>query len=88
MLIDAIESYLIVGALGFIGGIVISRIYFKSKYETKALGQLIDYSMIDNKINELHSMTTILNRLVFDIKENSEDITEKIELIKDIEENN
>ena len=85
MVLEIIETYLIGGVVGFVVGVVVSRIYFKSRIESKAIGQVIEYAMIHGNIERLSSMSASLSQLVADIQECSEEITEQLELTKDIE---
>jgi len=86
MVLEVIETYLIVGVVGFVVGIIVSRIYFKSKIESKTIGQIIEYAMIHQNVTQLSSMTASLSKLVASISECSEEITEQLEIVKDIEE--
>jgi hypothetical protein len=86
MVLEIVETYLIGGVLGFIAGIVVARFYFKSRMEMKNIGQVIEYAMIHDRISRLGSMTVILNKLVVDISDCSEEITDKLELSRNIEE--
>jgi peptidoglycan hydrolase CwlO-like protein len=84
--LEVIETYLIGGAVGFVVGVIVSRIYFKSKIESKTIGHMIEYAMIRQNVTQLSSMTASLSKLVAGISECSEEITEQLEIIKDIEE--
>jgi len=86
MVLEVIETYLLVGVVGFVVGIIVSRIYFKSKIESKTIGQVIEYAMIHQNVTRLSSMTASLSQLVAGISECSEEITEQLEIVKDIEE--
>lgn len=85
MVLELLEQYLVGGTVGFIIGIIVARIYFSSKIEMTNIGQVIEYAMIHKNITRLGSMTLLLNKLVADLKECSEEITDKLELSKDIE---
>ena len=84
-MLEIIETYLIGGVVGFAVGVVVSRIYFKSKIELKTIGQVIEYSLIHDNIKRLNSMTSSLSKLVEDMAECSEEVIDKLELTKDIE---
>ena len=71
--------------MGFIVGVIVARIYFKSRIELKNIGQVIEYALIHDNIKQLNSMTESLNKLVADIDECSEEIMEKLEISRDIE---
>jgi len=66
-------------------GVIVARFFFKSKIERKRIGEVIEWAMIEKTISRLDSMTTILNRLVADIKSSAEELTEKIEIAQDLE---
>ncbi len=85
MVLEIFETYLIGGAVGFIVGVIVARIYFKSRIELKNIGQVIEYALIHDNIKQLNSMTESLNKLVADIDECSEEIMEKLEISRDIE---
>jgi hypothetical protein len=85
MVLEIIETYLIGGVVGFIVGVIVARIYFKSRIELKNIGQVIEYALIHDNITALNSMTESLTKLVADIDECSEEIMEKLELSRDIE---
>jgi hypothetical protein len=87
MILEIIEPYLVGGAVGFIVGAIATRIYFKSKIEMKNIGQVIEYAMVHKDITRLCSMAMQLEKLALDIEECSEDITNRLELSKDIEPN-
>ncbi len=85
MVLEIIETYLIGGVAGFIVGVIVARIYFKSRIELKNIGQVIEYALIHENITQLNSMSESLTKLVADINECSEDIMEKLEITRDIE---
>lgn len=85
LVLEVIETYLVGGVIGFVVGVVVARIYFKSRIELKNIGQVIEYSLIHENITRLNSMTSNLAQLVDEMKDCSEDITEKLEQTKDIE---
>ena len=85
MVLEIIETYLIGGVVGFIVGVIVARIYFKSRIELKNIGQVIEYALIHENITQLNSMTESLTKLVADIDECSEENMEKLEISRDIE---
>jgi hypothetical protein len=85
MVLEVIETYLWGGVVGFAVGVIVARLYFKSKIEVKNIGQVIEYAMIHEKITELSSFSTRLNELVAEMKECSEEIEDQLEITKDIE---
>lgn len=85
MVLEIFETYLIGGVVGFIVGVIVARIYFKSRIELKNIGQVIEYALVHENIKQLNSMTESLTKLVADIDECSEEIMEKLEISRDIE---
>lgn len=85
MVLEVIETYLWGGVIGFVVGVIVARMYFRSKIEVKNIGQVIEYAMIHEKITELSSFSTRLNELVEEMKEKSEEIEDQLEITKDIE---
>jgi hypothetical protein len=87
MALETFNVFIIGCAVGLVAGIIATRLFFKFSFEQKTIGQVIEYGMIHDKISKLRSTTTILNRVVADIQEYSDEITERLEISKDIEEN-
>ena len=87
MVLEPFNIFIIGCAVGFVMGIVATRLFFKFSIERKTIGQVIEYGMIHDKISKLRSTTSILNRVVADIQEYSDEITERLEISRDIEEN-
>ena len=86
MVLEVIEQYFWGGVVGFALGVVVARFYFRSRIEIKNIGHMIEYSMIRENITNLNSMSERLGEIVADMRECSEDIAEKLELTRDIEE--
>jgi hypothetical protein len=84
-MLEAYESYLLIGLLGFAAGVVVTRLVFRSSLQRRQIGEVIEYAMVEKTISQLESMTTILNRLVADIKTSAEELSEKIEFAQDME---
>ena len=84
-MLERFEDYLIVGVIGFIVGVVVTRLFFKSNLQRRKIGEVIEWAMVEKTISRLESMTTILNRLIADIKSSAEELTERIEIAQDIE---
>lgn len=87
MALETFNVFVIGCAVGLVAGIVVTRLFFKYSIEQKTIGQVIEYGMIHDKISKLRSTTSILNRVVADIQEYSDEITERLEISRDIEEN-
>ena len=84
-MLELFEDYLIVGVIGFIVGVIVTRLFFKPSMERRKIGEVIEWAMVEKTISRLESMTTILNRLIADIKSSAEELTERIEIVQDIE---
>ena len=84
-MLELYEDYLLMGIFGFLVGVVVTRLFFKSNIERRKIGDVIEWAMVEKTISRLESMTTILNRLVADIKLSAEELTEKIEFVQDLE---
>ena len=80
-----VEIFLIGGIVGLIVGVIIARFYFKSRIETKNIGQVIEYAMVHKDIKRLVSIAKQLETLIKDLEGCSEDITNRLELVEDIE---
>ena len=87
MVLELIELYLVGGVVGFVVGVIVARFYFESKIEMKNIGLVIEYAMVHKDIKRLRSLARQLEKLVEDVEGCSEDITNRLELSKDIEEN-
>jgi len=85
LLLELFEDYLIVGIIGFVVGVVVTRLFFRSKLQRRQLGEVIEWAIVEKTISRLESMTTILNQLVADIKASAEELTERIEIAQDLE---
>lgn len=80
-----IENYLIVGIIGFVVGVVVTRLFFRSSLQRRQIGEVIEWAMVEKTIARLESMTSILNQLIADIKANADELTERIEIAQDLE---
>jgi len=86
MVTEAIETYVIVCVFGFVIGVVASRFFYKNIIQRNNLGTAIGFALIDKQITQLESMTIAHFKIVDEMKACSDEIIERIELIKDIEE--
>jgi len=84
-MLELIEEYLLGGVFGFVAGVVVTRLFFRSSIQRRKLGEVIEWGMVEKTISRLESMTTILNRLIADIKSSADELTEKIEFAQDLE---
>jgi len=58
-MLELFEEYLIGGIFGFIAGVVVARLFFKSSIERKKIGDLIEWAMVEKTISRMESMTGI-----------------------------
>ena len=79
------RDYFLGAFFGFIAGVLIARFYFRTSIQRRKIGEVIEWAMVEKTISQLESMTTILNRLVADIKSSADELTEKIEIAQDLE---
>jgi len=79
------QDYFLGAIFGFIAGVLIARFYFRTSIQRRKIGEVIEWAMVEKTISQLESMTTILNRLVADIKSSADELTEKIEIAQDLE---
>ena len=82
---EILEYIFIGGVFGLSIGFVIARIYYRSRIEIKDIGHVIQYAVIQKDMKRLTSLTSLLRRLLVDINDITDDISEKLELSKDIE---
>ena len=82
---EILEYIFIGGVFGLAIGFVIARIYYRSRIEIKDIGHVIQYAVIHKDMKRLTSLTSLLRRLLVDINEVTDDISEKLGLSKDIE---
>lgn len=85
MVVEELQSYLLGAVFGFALGALIIRLLFRSSIRKRKISDAIEFAMIDKTVSQLNSMTTILNRLVADIKTATDELTERIELAQDLE---
>ena len=77
--------YVIVAVIGFVLGSATVLLLFRSRRERKNLVDVIEWAMIEKTVSQLNSMTTIMNRLIADMKSCAEQLTERIGLAQDLE---
>ena len=75
---EPIESYIYVGSVGFILGVVVSVWYLKNRRSD--IGRVIDCAMLQDKISKLESMASRINIKVSEMKELGEELGEQIKL--------
>ncbi|KON30268.1 hypothetical protein AC482_04360 [miscellaneous Crenarchaeota group-15 archaeon DG-45] len=85
ILLDLLKNYVIAGIAGFVASVVVTRLFFRSHLQRRQLGEVIEWAMVEKTISRLESMTTILNRLVADIKASADELTERIVIAQDLE---
>ena len=85
MAFEFLEYIFIGGVLGIPIGFIIARVYYRSRIEIKDIGHVIQYAVIHKDMKRLTSLISLLRRLLVDINEVTDDISDKLELSKDIE---
>jgi hypothetical protein len=87
MVIEVLETHVLIGTIGFVLGFIATRIYYKRIVRNVALGQVIDYSMIHNNVQQIESLSFKLNSTISDLKIHSDDLLEQMQDFQDIEKN-
>ncbi len=85
MVLDIIENYIVCASLSFAAGIAAAWLYFKQSIQRKGIGQVIECALIQKNISQLDSLSATLNRLVAQMKESGDELSEQIRLAQDIE---
>ena len=85
LVLDIIKTYFVGAVIGFIIGIFVARLYFKSSLRQKELGRVIECAMIQKNVSNLELMSNTLNQLVAEIREESEVLSSQMKLAQDVE---
>jgi predicted transcriptional regulator len=85
MVLELIKSHLPTFVIGLIVGIVVTRLQVKLSLQKRDIGMVIDLAFIERNISQLKSLTSNLDKLVEQIKENGLELREQIKLTEDIE---
>jgi hypothetical protein len=85
MVLDLIKGHLPTFVVGLIVGIVVTRLQFRYTLQKRDIGKVIDLAFIERNISQLKSLSSKLDNLVDQIKENGMELREQIKLTEDIE---
>jgi len=85
MILEMIRDHLPIFVFGLVVGIVITRLQFKLTLQKRDIGMVIDLAFIERNISQLKSLTSNLDKLVVQIRENGVELREQIKLTEDIE---
>jgi hypothetical protein len=85
MVLELIKDHLPTFVVGLVVGIVITRLQVKLTLQKRDIGMVIDLAFIERNISQLKSLTSSLDRLVEQIRENGVELREQIKLTEDIE---
>ena len=87
MILEIYEDYLLFFVLGIGIGALVTWIYFRTRLKKRNLAQIIDAAMIEKNINRLDGLTTYLNQVTALLKTSSEELSDRIRITQDIEQN-
>ena len=85
MVLELIKHHLPTFVVGLVVGIVITRLQLKFRLQKRDIGMVIDLGFIENKISQLKYLTSNLDEIVDQIRENGVELREQIKLTEDIE---
>ncbi len=85
MVLELIKDHLPTFVIGLLVGIVITRLQFKLTLQKRDIGLVIDLAFIERNISQLKSLTSNLDKLVEQIRENGAELREQVKLTEDIE---
>ena len=85
MIITILEDYLICTFIGFAAGALVTWFYVRTRMQIRSIGQVIDTALISKNVYELEMMSSQLNQIVSRLKDSSDELTEKILDVRDIE---
>ncbi|MHA2163536.1 MAG: hypothetical protein ACXABF_14030 [Candidatus Thorarchaeota archaeon] len=78
-------DYIVCTLIGFGAGALVTWLIFRNKKQTRSIGLVIDTAMISKNVYELDMMSSQLNQIVSRLKDSSDEFTEKIFNVRDIE---
>jgi hypothetical protein len=87
MILEIYEDYLLFFVLGIGIGALVTWMYFRSRLKKRNLAEVIDAAMIEKNINQLDGLTTYLNQVTALLKTSSEELSDRIRVTQDIEQN-
>lgn len=84
-MLEPYETYIVVLILGVFVGAYLARLYYRKSIRSVALEKVIEFSMIQNSLQDLHSFSEQFNELVSNIIEAGRDLEEQLNDSKNIE---
>lgn len=85
MVLEILETHILIGSAGLILGIFLTRLYYQRLVRNVTLGQVIEYSIIQNNIQEISRLSEILNSTLSDMSAQADSLRERILESQDIE---
>ena len=85
MVVEVYETHILIGSVSLLLGFIIARFYYKRIVRNVALGQVIDFSMIQNNVQNIEGLSSKLNDTISDMKMHTEELIEQIQACQDIE---
>ena len=85
MVLEIIETHILIGSAGLILGVFLTRLYYQRLVRNVTLGQVIEYSIIQNNIQEIARLSELLNTTLSDMKVQADSLRERILESQDIE---
>jgi hypothetical protein len=85
MYLEILVDYLLCLVTGIAMGTIITWMYFRSRLEKRSLAHVIDAAMIEKNVNELNNIMTYMNQATALLKTSTEELSDRITIIQDIE---
>jgi len=83
---EDIEGYVLLAVACFLLGMLSARFYYRKELERRGIGDAFEFAMLGDQVSKLSSLTDLLGSTIKQMKECSEDIEERLVLIRDLEE--
>jgi hypothetical protein len=84
-MLEYLENYLITGVIGLVVGFLLARRYYQNLVKNASIGKIIEYSLINNNLNDLETEVQKLNHCIQTLKGIGELLGEQISTVHDIE---
>jgi hypothetical protein len=85
MVIQILETHLVIGFIGVIVGVFASRFYYRRTVRSSKLGQIIDYSLIQKQIQDIEKLSSDVRKAAIGLSESSDALLEQIKSTRDVE---
>jgi hypothetical protein len=85
MAIPILMDYLVCTLIGFLAGTSVTWLYIRTRKQTPSIGHVIETTMISKNVYELEMMSSHLNQIVSQLKDSSDELSEKVFNVRDIE---